>query len=155
MDTDSLMVVVIQRHIQRGWFFVIFTQQHSKDVSESTRQIWSVVFEKKLDLPTVRLQLYDSNGLLLLELPQDENTKATDSTSELLNGGGMETNDESSGSGNILNERNGHIMEANLEDNMELNHNEGSAWEEVQVATVDDSISTVNSPNAEADMLQN
>ena len=111
-----------------------------------------MVLEKKLDLPTTPLQLYDSNGLPLSELPQDENTRATDTTSELLNDGEMETNDESSGSGNSLNENNGHIMEVNLEDNMELNHDEGSAQEEVQVAIVDDSISTVNSPNAQADI---
>ena len=115
-----------------------------KDVSESTQQIWNVVLEKKLDLPTTRLQLYDTNGLPLSELPQDENTRATDTTSELLNDGEMETNDESRGSGDSLNENTGHIMEANLEDNMELNQDEGSAQEEVQVANVDDSISTAS-----------
>lgn len=102
------------------------------------------MLEKKLDLPTTRLQLYDTNGLPLSELPQDENTRATDTTSELLNDGEMETNDESRGSGDSLNENTGHIMEANLEDNMELNQDEGSAQEEVQVANVDDSISTAS-----------
>ena len=89
------------------------------------------------------------NGLppILSEVPQNENTRASDSTSKLLNDGEMETNDESSGSGNSLNKNNGHIIEANLEDNMELNHDEYSAQDEVQVAIVDDSISKVNLPN--------
>ena len=102
-----------------------FRSTKLKDVSESTRPIWKLVLEKKLDVPTPLLQLY-SNGLPVSELPQDGNTGeisgvgASNSTSELVQDKEMEATGGTRGSGNSVeleNKNSDHKMEVNLREN--------------------------------------
>ena len=57
-----------------------FRSTKLQDVFESARAIWKQILEKKLDLPTPLLQLYDNNGLPVPQSPQDENTGESNET---------------------------------------------------------------------------